>query len=289
MSSRRQTFKQLQFLHSSHDILERKRQRVSRLRNASSVLSDQDIWHEINHRNISIFPLHKRNFNHSSYCVTLGENYFRATEGRDLINPWNKKHIFEYWEGPYKAVRVDNEMFKKSGIPIGKKAIIIPGGASYLAHTQEFIGGLNYVATFLQTRMTMARAGLTICGDCGWRDIGHINRRVLVIRNTTKTPMIIPVGARIGQIIFFYTGVPKFYLKGETQTAENMQTMVRTWDPSQMLPKITDRKYNIERILKPEYEMQPASDSESEDEVEEDAEDSPTSSAVDSEEVASLD
>jgi len=264
MSSRRQTFKQLHALHSSRDVVIGGRQRVSRLRNASAVLSDQDIWYEIKHGNVSIHPLHKRNFNHSSYCVTLGENYYRANESRDLVNPWNKKHVSEYWEGPYKAVRVDEEIFKKSGIPIGKKAIIIPGGATYLAHTQEFIGGLNHVASFLQARMTMARVGLTITGDCGWRDIGHINRRVLVIHNTSKTPVIIPVGARIGHIIFFYTGVPKFYLKGETQTTENMQNMVRTWEPSQMLPKINDKKYSIERVLKPEYEMQPATDSESE-------------------------
>lgn len=265
MGNRRETFKKLHALNSSRDVFEGRRSRVSRLRNASAALSDQDIWYEINHGNISIHPLHKRNFNHSSYCVTLGENYYRAAEGLDLINPWNKKQVTEYWEGPYKAVRVDEEIFKKSGIPIGKKAIIIPGGSSFLAHTQEFIGGLNHIASFLQARMTMTRVGLNICGDCGWRDVGHINRRVLVIQNTTKTPMIIPVGARIGHIIFFYTGVPKFYLKGETQTTENMHNMVRTWEPSLMLPKITDRKYNIERILKPEYEIQPVSDSGSEE------------------------
>jgi len=261
MGDRRQNFKKLRALHSSHDMCGGRRVRASRLRNASAALSDRDIQYEINHGNISIHPLHKRNYNYSSYCVTLGENYYRASEGLDLINPWNKKQVIEFWEGPYKAVRVNEEIFKKSGIPIGKKAIIIPAGASFLAHTQEFIGGLNHIATFLQGRMTMTRMGLNICGDCGWRDIGHINRRVMVIQNTTKTPMIIPVGARIGHIIFFYTGIPNFYHKGETQTTENMHNMVLNWEPSMMLPRITGRKYNIERILKPEYEMHPSSES----------------------------
>jgi len=244
MNRRRESFSYNRAIYSSKDLL-RTKHRETRSRTAAAVLSNQDIWHEIRKGNISIYPFRTRNLDHSSYCVTMGENYFCAAADGEYLNPWNKKRVYNHWEGPYKAVTINQEMFEKCGIPIGKKAIIVPGGASILAHTQEFIGGLNFIASEVKGQRTLNYAGLTICGDCEWRDIGDISRCVLFIHNTSKSPAVIPVGAPIGHVIFHYTGLPKFYLKGETQSAENLHALTRAWTPDDMLPKIPIHKFSI--------------------------------------------
>lgn len=260
MNRRRESLSRNRAIYSSRDLL-RTKLRETRSRTAAAVLSNQDIWHEIRKGNISIYPFRTRNLDHSSYCVTMGENYFCAAADGEYLNPWNKKRVFNHWEGPYKAVTINQEMFEKCGIPIGKKAIIVPGGATILAHTQEFIGGLNFIASEVKGQRTLNYAGLTICGDCEWRDIGDINRCVLFIHNTSKSPAVIPVGAPIAQVIFHYTGLPKFYLKGETQSAENLHTLTRSWTPDNMLPKIPTRKFSIGKIDKPSKRTQSSRES----------------------------
>lgn len=249
MHRRRETFSRTRAIHSSKDSL-RPKPRETRSRTSAAVLSNQDIWHEIRKGNISIYPFRTRNLDPSSYCVTMGEHHFFATNDGEYLNPWNKRRVFKHWEGPYKAVTINQEMFEKCGIPIGKKAIVVPGGATILTHTQEFIGGLNFIASELKGRMDLNYAGLTVCGDCGWRDIGNINRCVLFIQNTSKSPAVIPVGAPVAQIIFHYTGLPKLYLKGETQSAENLHELTKSWSPNDMLPKIPTRQFSIDKIDK---------------------------------------
>jgi hypothetical protein len=125
----------------------------------------------------------------------------------------------------------------------------------------------------LQARSSMARAGLSVCGDCSWGEIGQISRRMLIIRNHTKTRIILPVGARIGHVIFFYTGNPKFVYKGALQSTENLDEIARSWEPSNLLPKISERKYNINledrdnenktktsKILNPKHIVKPSKD-----------------------------
>lgn len=143
---RRENFSRVRALRSSRSLHEERRKRESRNRTSAAVLSDQDIWHEIRQGNICIEPLKTRNLTSSSYYVTIGTQYYTFIESGDYLNPWHKTRIQRHWEGPYKAVTIDQEIFQKCGVPIGKKVIIVPGNTTILAHTQEFIGALNFIA-----------------------------------------------------------------------------------------------------------------------------------------------
>jgi deoxycytidine triphosphate deaminase len=199
-------------------------------------LSDQDIYHERKRGNISIWPFSRKNLRNNAYNVTIGENYYRSTGDLELLNPWNKKHVLSYWEGPYKAQPVDADIERQTGIQKGHEVIIVSPGDTILCHTQEFIGGLNMISTMLKARDSITRCGVHICHDGGWGDIGYINRWILTVENRGKVPVAIPVGSRIGQIVFFYSGDPKFIYRGKKQSTEFVQRMVDSWDPSLMLP-----------------------------------------------------
>ena len=103
----------------------------------------------------------------------------------------------------------------------------------------------------------MGRSNITICRDAGWGDIGFISRWTLEITNNNRCPLILPVGKRIGQIIFFYTGTPNKPYEGKYQpqiSQSQLNTMVSpnfnnnnnridiksivdNWNPNLMLPK----------------------------------------------------
>ncbi len=255
--SRRENFAEMRALHSSKDGMRKRRE--SRSRTSAAILSDQDIWHEIGQGNISIQPFHTRNLDHSCYRVTMGDHYFQSGESGEYLNPWNTKRTLRYWEGSYKGVTIDQELFHKCGIPIGRKAIIIPPRSTIIGHTQEFIGGMNFIVAELKGTMKLALAGLTLAGECSWGEIGEITRRPLVIRNTTSSPAVIPVGAHVARIVFYYTGLPKFYLKGETQSAKELDTIAGSWEPADLLPKPSTKKFNIEKIIDPKHEETPRS------------------------------
>lgn len=264
----RENFAEMRGLRSSNRLIPstesrtRKRdrgQKDSRIRTAAAVLTNQDIFHERKGGNISIYPFHTRNLADSSYCVTIGENYYSSLNKGDYVNPWNKRRVYNQWDGPYKAIKIeDGEMFEKCGIPIGKRAIIIPPEKSILAHTQEFIGGLNFIAGEVRGKLTLAYGGLMLCNECSWFGVGDIDRKTLVIRNLSKSPAVIPVGAKVARVIFHYTGLPKFYLKGEIQSTENLENIVKDWSPVRMLPKPPAKQFSIDKMQNPDFITKPA-------------------------------
>lgn len=277
---RREMFAQAKALRSSRETLSGvRRKRETRVRNAAAVLSDQDIWHEYREGNICIEPFKTRNLTHSSYFVTMGDQYYVFVENDEYLNPWNKRRIAKHWEGPYKAVTINDEMFQKCGIPIGKRAIIIPSKTTILGHTQEFIAGLNYIITELRGRKLLSYSGLTISSECGWGEIGDITRHTLVIRNTTDSPAVIPVGAKIARVFFHYTGLPKNYLKGITQTTADMDVISKEWNPSSLLPSSTNKSFDIEKMIEKDQKEHSVSSMKDEEEpFDEEFSDTPTQS-----------
>lgn len=262
-SRRREHFAQVRAQRSSsHDLKnsfpKEKRKRETRIRNAAAVLSDQDIVHEIRQGNICIEPFKTRNLGHCSYNLTMGEQYYVFSDTGEYLNPWNKKRICRHWEGPYKAVTIDQEMFNKCSIPIGRKAIIVPGETTILGYSQEFIGALNMVVYEICGRRMLGYAGLTLVTDGCWANMGDISRQIMIIRNTSKSPVTIPVGAKIAKVTFHYTGLPKFYLMGKTQTTAELDTISQSWKPSEILPKIPLKQFSIEKIISEEHEREAA-------------------------------
>lgn len=100
---------------------------------------------------------------------------------------------------------------------------------------------------------------MTIAPECEWCEIGDIDRLGFVLRNISSSPVVVPVGVRIARVIFHYTGLPKFYIKGTTQTTAALDSISNSWRPSSLLPKssASTNKFSIEKVIDKEYSVSP--------------------------------
>lgn len=211
-----------------------------------SLLSDKIIIQELENGNIVIDPFEKNNLNNNSYDICLGEYFFRERPENGVINIYDEKSIRKMWSKLLRGKKFYefDENFKKffqnSGFSNNDKIILIEPGELILAHTNEFIGGVNDVTTILKTKSSLARCGIDICGSAGMGDIGYINRWALQIKNNTKRHTIpLICGQKIGQIIFHKTDGTKesYEKKGNYQNSSDLNDVKVSWSPYDLLPK----------------------------------------------------
>lgn len=211
-----------------------------------AVLSDSEIRKEIKLGNIILHDPDRdctSNIQNCSVDITLGEYYYSNDKPIPYFNPWNKKHVDDYWGTVKQAKFVTNEDIKSGladnmGLKEGDKYIMLKPGETILGHTREFIGGRNHITTMIKARSSMGRCNVTICRDAGWGDVNYFNVYTLEISNNGTSPIILPIGSRVGQIIFFYTGIPDNPYNGKYQSTNDLEELVKTWDPTAMLPKL---------------------------------------------------
>lgn len=208
------------------------------------VLSDSKIKNEIKNGNIILYdPTGKKEeqlIQNSSVDVTIGEYYYTNTNGfnGNVYNPWREGDTEKYWNCLKKANIVVNESDAiETGLSIGSSYIKLQPGENILAHTEQFIGGKQNITTMMKGRSSMGRCNIEICGDAGWGDIGYVNRWTMEIKNKNKCTLVIPVGSRVAQIIFLYTGFSENVYNGKYQTQSNINDIISTWKPESMLPK----------------------------------------------------
>jgi dCTP deaminase len=113
--------------------------------------------------------------------------------------------------------------------------VFLPKRSFSLAHTVEYIGTApgSGIVPILHTRSTLARWGLSVHLAAGWGDEGYASRWTLEIVNPHDHAVRIPVGARVGCIVFQQVkGAAKHYQPG---TRYNIQRS--SWTPEAMLPR----------------------------------------------------
>lgn len=214
-----------------------------RLRSVSAVLSDQDIWHERKKGNIVIHPFKLQHLETNRYPITIGEWYYLFHDNnQSCINPWNKSRIHTNWEGPILAKEVDETTKIELDLEDSKnQCIIIPPHKTILTYTQECIGGLNYITCSFQPRELLFFSGLMWLNSHSIGNVGNYNKHPVFLKNTTNTTLIIPVGSRIGHVIFFYTGATKKYVKGTYQSSDLLNQTIENWHPSRLFESISPR------------------------------------------------
>ncbi len=211
------------------------------------VYSDLEIKAALKDGHIVIHPLIEENIRGSSVDVTLGE-WFYTTEkmdNRDFYNPFDREDVERYFSGPFKAMphqswcnKYGRTLFR--GIDPERQIIVLRPGERILAHTYEFIGINPPGTTEMKSRSSWGRNGIAACFDAGWGDPGYINRWTMEVYNLNQRESVpIPVGERIAQIIFHQTGeVSSHYGKsGKYQSGGDLETLIKTWTPEQMLPQ----------------------------------------------------
>lgn len=218
-----------------------------------SVFSNKQIESAIADGHIVCTPYNPKHVGQASLDFTLGKWFYKTEKlnERTTYNPYDREDVERYFDGPYQALSHKQwcdlnglKLFK--GIPSDQPIIVLHPQERILGHTHEFIGIRPPGCAVVHSRSSMGRNGIAIAFDAGFIDPGYINRITLEIYNLNKTESIVlPVGERVGQLIFHDTGdVEGDYglgrhggMSGKYQTGTDLDTIIRTWTPDQMLPK----------------------------------------------------
>jgi len=224
----------------------------------TGVYSNLQMKDAISTGHIVFHPYTPENINGSSIDVTLGEWFFRTDlkTGSSIYNPYDEHAVFRYFGEalqamPHKQWCDIHGLKMLSNIPPDHPIIVLAPGERILAHTHEFIGIKAPGTTSMQARSSTGRNGIAVCFDAGWGDPGYVNRWTMEIYNlNTKHSVVLPIGERIAQLVFFHTGeVESEYssLSGKYQTSNSsdLVELINTWRPENMLPK----SYKDERKL----------------------------------------
>lgn len=218
-----------------------------------SVYSNVEIKQAIKDDVIVSVPFIESNVSEASLDFTLGHYFFKQEyqEDANVYNPFDKNDVDRYFKGPLEA-QTHKEWCDNNGytlftnIPEDHPIIVLRPGERILAHTHEFVGiRASGGACEVKSRSSWGRNGVAVCFDAGWVDPGYINRITLEIYNLNMhESVVLPVGERIGQLIFHKTGpVDGDYssgrggISGKYQHTSDLSELIRTWKPEDMLPR----------------------------------------------------
>ena len=218
-----------------------------------SVYSNKQIKQAIEDGVIVSVPYNPDNVSEASVDFTLGYYFYKQEydERSRVYNPFDKDDVDRYFKGPLEAMPhqewCDRYGFKLfENIPPEHPIIVLKPGERILAHTHEFIGIRSHGgAAEVKSRSSWGRNGVAVCFDAGWIDPGYINRITLEIYNLNQhESVVLPVGERIGQLIFHTAGpVEGDYsggragMSGKYQHTDNLDELIASWRPEMMLPR----------------------------------------------------
>ena len=231
-----------------------------------SVYSNTEIKEAVNNGTIVSVPYDESHVSEASLDFTLGYYFYKQEVREDsrMYNPFDADDVARYFKGPLKAMP-HREWCEKYGykpfknIPSNHPIIVLRPGERILAHTHEFIGIRAWGgAAEVRARSSWGRNGVAVCFDAGWVDPGYINRITLEIYNLNKhESVVLPVGERMGQLVFHKTGVVqgdyshgREGMSGKYQTTDNLEELIATWKPEDMLPRNHKDKRQKPRKIK---------------------------------------
>lgn len=226
------------------------------------VYSNREILTAIKDGQIVCTPFNSAHVAEASLDITLGYYFYKQEPDafNRVYNPFDEQDVNRYFKGPLEAEPHDawckrNKQLPFANIPPKHPVIVLQPGERILAHTHEFVGiRASGGACEIRSRSSWGRNGVAVCFDAGWIDPGYINRITLEIYNLNKhESVVLPVGERMGQIIFHHTGpVDGSYEKGRDgvssgkyQHTSDLDQLIRDWRPEQMLP----RAYKDNRVM----------------------------------------
>ena len=179
------------------------------------VYSNTEILEAIKNDIIVCTPFNPSNVAEASLDFTLGHYFYKQeyNEYSRVYNPFDEADVERYFKGPCEAT-AHAEWCERYGvrefanIPPEHPIIVLKPGERILAHTHEFVGiRAEGGAADVKSRSSWGRNGVAVCFDAGWIDPGYINRITLEIYNLNRhESVVLPVGERIGQLIFHHTG-----------------------------------------------------------------------------------
>lgn len=239
-----------------------------------TVLSDIAVKQAIVDGHVVCRPLRPENIKGSSVDLTLGEWFWRCdARPHGVFNPYDESEVQRYFAGPFQAKPYasvyekigrdplmawpspagDSEYMGSRafgmphpfvGIPEDWPVVVLRPRERLLGHSHEFVGIYPPGTSMLKARSSTGRVGVKVCDDAGWGDPGFVNRWTWEMRNDNDEAIVIPVGERMAQIVFFQTGpVGAAYGAGADydgkyqQSGESINQLIENWSPEHMLPR----------------------------------------------------
>lgn len=231
-----------------------------------SVYSNTDIKAAIDNDTIVCVPFNPDNVSEASLDFTLGHYFYKQEyeEDNKVYNPFDKGDVARYFKGPLEAMAhkdwCDKYGYKLfENIPADHPIIVLRPGERILAHTHEFVGIRTHGgAAEVKSRSSWGRNGVAVCFDAGWIDPGYINRITLEIYNLNMhESVVLPVGERIGQLVFHTTGPVKGDysdgrggISGKYQHSSSLSELMASWTPETMLPRAYKDQRKSPQIIK---------------------------------------
>lgn len=229
------------------------------------VYSNTEIRAAIKDNVIVSVPFNDNHVSEASLDITLGHYFYKQEyqEKYQVYNPFDEEDVARYFKGPLEAqmhaewCQENNHALFKN-VPEDHPIIVLRPGERILAHTHEFVGiRPEGGACEIRSRSSWGRNGVAVCFDAGWIDPGYINRITLEIFNLNEhESVVLPVGERVGQIIFHHTGpIEGDYsngrdgMSGKYQHTSNLDELIRTWGPEQMLPRAYKDKRAAPQVI----------------------------------------
>lgn len=190
------------------------------------LLSDKKILQELKTGRIQIQDFDQRQLSTNSYDVRL-DNVFFMQKPVSVIVGTTQSGVEEMWGKPQTSGRY----------------IQFPAGEMVLCRTREIIGARDGITTKMQGRSSIARLGLSV-EQAGLGDSGYIAQWTCEICNHTKTDILLPVGIRVAQIMFFKIGKTLKEYDGKYGFGEHLSP--------NMLSRLYD-DYDLEDVLAGKY------------------------------------
>ena len=230
-----------------------------------SVYSNIEIFDAVGDGRIVCTPFNPEHVAEASLDFTLGYYFYKQEfdNQSSVYNPFDSDDVKRYFKGPLEAMPHgewchNNGYVPFENIPEDHPIIVLRPGERILAHTHEFIGiRAEGGAAQVLSRSSWGRNGVAVCFDAGWIDPGYINRITLEIYNLNMyESVVLPVGERIGQLVFHKTGpVEGGYGSGtrgvsdKYQTGSDLTEIIKNWRPEMMLPRAFKDQRKMPEII----------------------------------------
>jgi len=137
-----------------------------------AVLSDKAILRHMQEGSVVISPFDIDNLSTSSYDVTLGEYFYEEQAPQSghlaVYNPYSEKMVERVWGTTALRAQRAGDWMKETGCTLENinpedKIIWLPPGKTILAHTAEYIGGVDKITTMMKARSSMGRNFVSVC------------------------------------------------------------------------------------------------------------------------------
>jgi len=167
-------------------------------------LSDRDILKEISAGKIIIEPFNRTRLQPNGYDISMGLIFYTFNNNIDGFFPFIKESV----DHAYMRQEAKEEVLRVANKTVRGKFIRLPPHGFVIASTLERVGTKGDIVASIRCRSSLARTGIDIVRGAGWGDIGFDGVWTIEITNHLSVPYYLPVGLRVGQMVFFRTESP---------------------------------------------------------------------------------